>query len=250
MSSPNTETGFVAENIRIQKNEFSAHYDRFEIKPGKISVIIGPSGGGKTTLLRQCALVDSPAHGSISINGTTYWEQGKALQSRKLLWSKLAVVFQEFYLWPHLTAIENAVLPLSVNQQNCDEVDDLFEQLNISNIKNKSVIELSVGQRQRVAIARALAQKPAYLLFDEITSSLDNEQVHFLVKIIESKLSEGIGIGLITHHLAMARHFLKSDIENNFVFIDHGRITSRGTFKEYNSPNSTRLKSFFSDQYK
>ena len=140
------------------------------IKPGKITTLIGPSGSGKTTLLRAISLIDVPNSGDITIDGTKY----DFPLSDELMppWPKLSVVFQQLFLWPHLTLRQNILLPLG-EQTDQEYLKKLIGLFGMTDFIDHYPNQASVGQKQRAAFARALILKPKYLFLDEITSALD-----------------------------------------------------------------------------
>ena len=206
-----------------------------DIAPGQISCIIGPSGTGKTTLLRALCMLDLPDEGSISLDGTVLGPQDTP-------WPRVTAVFQSLFLWPHLTLRENIMLP--ARNHNPDAAKDIEGLINlfemghfIDNYPNQS----SVGQRQRVALARALILNPKYVLLDEITSALDVEQsARILTKLTHLK-ERGIGIFLITHHLGFAKR-----AADQIIFMSDGKVTEKGTPSLLEAPQTARLREFLS----
>ncbi len=211
------------------------------IKPGEITCVIGPSGGGKTTLLRALALLDYPDQGEIAFDGHTYQFPVK---EKEIVppWPKVTAVFQSLFLWPHLTLRENIMLPARTKNEKAEEdlkgLIDLFE---MGHFINHYPNEASVGQRQRVALARALILNPEYILMDEITSALDVEQTaKILTKLVHLK-ERGIGIFLITHQLGFTRH-----AADHIVFLESGVVAEEGTSDILKKPKTERLKKFLS----
>lgn len=214
-----------------------------DLEPGKISVIIGPSGSGKTTLLKVLSMLDPPYAGTIAVDD---WqvkfplEKGVKLQPP---WPKLTVVFQQLFLWPHLTLLQNITLPVFLrqgkeDQQRVEELIDLFEMRSfIYRYPN----EASLGQRQRAALARALLLQPKYLLLDEITSSLDVEQVAIILTYLKKLALAGIGILTVTHLLHFAR-----EAADNVIFMESGQIIEKGGKEVLLSPSQERIKRFLS----
>ena len=167
------------------------------LNPGEISVIIGPSGSGKTTLLKVLALVEQPDSGKIIVDDEQF--NFPPVVASQPPWPKITVVFQQLFLWPHLTLLQNIQLPLSLRQKayngkdrrvaagNLDpgfsdqdeqrRLGDLIELFEMQSFVHRYPNEASLGQRQRAALARAVILQPKYLLLDEITSSLDVEQI-------------------------------------------------------------------------
>ncbi len=189
--------------------------------------LIGPSGGGKSTLLRLLAGLLVPDEGSLAIDGVEIPRQPAALRAYR---SRLGIVFQSFNLFPHLSAWENIRLPLiqvhhlppSTASQRAREVLCRFQ---LTDHGHKRPSELSGGQRQRVAIARAIAIQPQLLLFDEPTSALDPEMTAEVLDLLAELRSEGRPLVLVTHAMGFARH-----IANLVGFV------SEGTLREIASP--------------
>ena len=170
-------------------------------------VLVGPSGGGKTTLLRILAGLEIPDSGNVELNGDSIqFHEPALLRYRRTV----GVVFQAFNLFPHLTALENIVLPLEkVHSHSPAQAHDIALQLlrrfQLDAHANKKPAALSGGQRQRVAIARAVAIKPRVVLFDEPTSALDPEMTAEVLEMIEQLREEGTDLILVTHEMGFAR---------------------------------------------
>lgn len=170
-------------------------------------VLIGPSGGGKSTLLRILAGLEAPDAGTIAINSQPLPREEEALRTYR---RGIGVVFQSFNLFPHLTALRNITLPLEVvhGRPAADAREIALQHLarfRLAEHAGKKPGELSGGQRQRVAIARALSIEPKLLLFDEPTSALDPEMTGEVLDVIEELRSEQRDIIVVTHHMAFAR---------------------------------------------
>jgi polar amino acid transport system ATP-binding protein len=205
-------------------------------------VLIGPSGGGKTTLLRILAGLEIPDSGSVELNGDPIPLQESALLHYR---RTVGVVFQAFNLFPHLTALENIVLPLEkVHQHAPAQARDLALQLlcrfQLDTHAHKKPAALSGGQRQRVAIARAVAIKPRVVLFDEPTSALDPEMTAEVLDMIKQLREEGTDLILVTHEMGFAR--LAAD---RVAFLSAGRILEFGETKSiFDSPKMEECKRF------
>lgn len=216
-----------------------------DIEPGKITCLIGPSGSGKTTLLRALGLLEYPEQGDIAVDNKKYKFPLPAdkPEIKKGPWPKITVVFQSLFLWPHMTLRENIALPAlnkkrSIN--NLDKkIDKLVEAFDMSAFINRYPNEASLGQRQRVALARALILEPQYVLLDEITSSLDVEQIEKILNYLQMLRAEGMGVFLITHLLGFARR-----ASDKIIFIDGGKIQEQGGPEILANPQSPRLKQF------
>lgn len=215
-----------------------------EIKPGTISCVIGPSGTGKTTLLRALALLDFPDTGTIHIDGQEF-QFGPDLPPpapERTIWPNVTAVFQSLFLWPHLTLRENILLPARARnaaaEKDIEGLINFFEMGHfISNYPNQA----SIGQRQRVALARALILNPRYILLDEITSALDIEQTAKILTKLAQLKERGIGIFLITHHIGFA-----AKAADQIIFMSDGIIAEHGPPTILDNPKSERLKKFLS----
>jgi polar amino acid transport system ATP-binding protein len=205
-------------------------------------VLVGPSGGGKTTLLRILAGLEIPDTGNVELNGDAIqFEESALLCYRR----SIGVVFQAFNLFPHLTALENIVLPLEkVHSHSPAQAHDIALQLlcrfQLDAHANKKPAALSGGQRQRVAIARAVAIKPRVVLFDEPTSALDPEMTAEVLDMIEQLREEGTDLILVTHEMGFAR--LAAD---RVAFLSQGRILEFGETKSvFDAPKTEQCKRF------
>jgi polar amino acid transport system ATP-binding protein len=172
-----------------------------------VLALVGPSGGGKSTLLRIVAGLEIPDSGAISIDGVPIPRSETELRAYR---RKIAVVFQAFNLFPHLSALENVVLPLrEVHGMSAAaaaaRAGEVLERFQLAAHAGKRPAALSGGQRQRVAIARAIATRPAFLLLDEPTSALDPEMTGEVLDLIAELRDEGRSLILVTHEMGFAR---------------------------------------------
>jgi polar amino acid transport system ATP-binding protein len=215
-----------------------------DVARGDVVAIIGRSGSGKSTLLRCVNGLETYQSGSISVDGI---EVGGAKTNLRDLRRHVGMVFQQFNLFPHLTAGENVMLaPKVVNKGTPGELKDLAQSLlakvGLSDKFDSYPSQLSGGQQQRVAIARALAMKPAVLLCDEITSALDPELVNEVLKVVEQLAAEGITLMLVTHEMRFAR-----DVGTKLVFMHQGKVHEEGPPKQlFSSPKTPELAQFAS----
>lgn len=213
------------------------------IKPGQITTLIGPSGSGKTTLIRALSLLDPPDSGAISIYDKDY--QFPLENNRKIEppWPNVTVVFQQLFLWPHMTLRENITLPLkNRNKEDSEEhLKELIKMFEMQGFIDRYPNETSLGQRQRAALARALVLNPSYILMDEITSALDVEQVSIILKHLQLLRDEGIGILVVTHLIGFARR-----ASDQVVVIDEGKVLEIGGREVLASPKNKRVQQFLS----
>lgn len=222
-----------------------------EVKEGECVAIIGPSGGGKSTILRCLNKLEDIQKGTIEIEGETLCkDEGKGAvyvkpaDVRRLV-TKMGMVFQQFNLFPHMTVLENLIeAPVQVQKRNKDEVIKeamaLLAKVGLSEKANAYPLQLSGGQQQRVAIARALAMKPAIMLFDEPTSALDPELTGEVLKTMKALAAEKTTMIVVTHEMGFAR-----DVADKVIFMSEGVAQVVGTPKEvFENPTNERLKSF------
>lgn len=213
-----------------------------DVAPGSITAIIGPSGGGKTTLLRALSLIEPPDKGTVTIEGKTHSFPLASNAAPPSPWPHLTVVFQQLFLWPHLTLRENLILPVENNftdakQKLLDEMTRYFELDYLDRYPSQA----SGGQKQRVALARAILLEPRYLLLDEITSALDVEQIARILEFLLLVRDRGCGIVLITHHLNFARK-----AANQIICLERGRVIEQGPAQILENPQNQRFKQFLS----
>ncbi len=205
-------------------------------------VLIGPSGGGKSTLLRILAGLEFPDSGSVAINGEkVLFEEPELLKYRRTI----GTVFQAFNLFPHLSALENITLPLEkVHGHSAPEADAIARQFltrfRLEKHAHKRPAELSGGQRQRVAIARAVSIKPRLLLFDEPTSALDPEMTADVLDMIKQLRDEGRDFVLVTHEMGFARQ-----IADQVALLADGHIVEAGSVHQvFEAPSSPVTSQF------
>ena len=222
---------------------------------GDIISIIGSSGSGKSTFLRCINFLETPDRGRIVVGGEEIRVKtdGKGRMvgaDRKQIDRvriQLGMVFQSFNLWSHMTVLQNVMEgPVHVLKQPKKDVHEeamaVLAKVGIAEKHGSYPSELSGGQQQRVGIARALAMKPAVLLFDEPTSSLDPELVGEVLKVIEELAAEGRTMIVVTHEMGFAR-----EVSNLTIFLDSGKIEEQGPPEQlFNNPRSARCRQFLS----
>lgn len=207
-----------------------------------VLALLGPSGGGKSTLLRVIGGLESPETGSLTIDGQRVPTGEKPLRTFR---SNIGTVFQSWNLFPHLDALANIMLPLTVvhglaAEAARDRSLELLERLHLTGHGHKRPAELSGGQRQRVAIARAVAIHPRLLLLDEPTSALDPEMTAEVLEVIADLKSEGRTFILVTHAMNFAR-----SIADQVAFLADGRIVEQGSGQAFfSAPQSETAQRF------
>lgn len=212
------------------------------IDKGEVVTLIGRSGSGKTTLLRMMNALEIPTEGTVYVNGKTYTEKDKKSQIE--VRKQSGMVFQNYNLFPHKSALENVMEGLvTVKKMKKSEAEQismkLLEKVGLLHVKDQRPHALSGGQ-QRVAIARALAMNPKVMLFDEPTSALDPELVNDVLKVIKELADEGMTMVIVTHEMRFAR-----EVSNHTVFIHEGKIAEQGTPDAmFNQPQTDELKRF------
>jgi polar amino acid transport system ATP-binding protein len=224
------------------------------VEPGGVAVIVGPSGSGKSTLLRTINHLEKVDGGHISIDGKLvgYEVRGRKLhelREKEILRQRtdIGMVFQNFNLFPHLTALENvAEAPVVAQGRSKDEARrrglELLDRVGLKDRAGAYPRQLSGGQQQRVAIARALALDPKILLFDEPTSALDPELVNEVLDVIRELAKSCTTLIIVTHEMGFAR-----DVADTVVFMDQGQIVEQGTPEQiFTNPQEPRTRSFFS----
>ena len=211
------------------------------IDQGETVVLIGPSGSGKSTMLRLLAQLETLDAGHIIINGMDLSTSREAAQLR----GHVGMVFQQFNLFPHLTARRNITLALrkvrKLSDQDADKrAADVLEQVGLAEKADAFPIQLSGGQQQRVAIARALAMEPTVMLFDEVTSALDPELVGEVVGVMKELTHSGMTMLVVTHEMRFAR-----EAAHRVVFFDQGVIVEEGPPAEiFVNPREPRTQQF------
>ena len=215
------------------------------INKGEVVAIIGPSGTGKSTLLRSLNLLEKPEGGTISVEGKEYNLTSRSSKEKLELRQHTEMVFQQFNLFKNKTALENVMEGLTVvkkipKEQAIQIALEELEKVGMSDRLNYYPKHLSGGQQQRVAIARALALKPNLLLMDEPTSALDPELVGEVLLTIKRAAKEGNTILLVTHEMDFVRN-----VANRIIFLEKGKIVADGTPHEiFDNPTNERLITF------
>ena len=214
------------------------------IYKGDVVVIIGPSGGGKSTFIRCLNLLEQPTAGKIYFEGEDITAKGFDVNRHR---QKVGMVFQQFNLFNNLTVLENITISLTkVKKQSEEESKEkalkLLKRVGLEDKENAYPSQLSGGQKQRIAIVRALAMEPDVLLFDEPTSALDPEMVGEVLQVISDLARYGITMVVVTHEMGFARK-----VGTRVLFMDGGQIAEQGTPEEiFEHPQNARTKEFLS----
>ena len=211
---------------------------------GDVVVIIGPSGGGKSTFIRCLNLLEQPTAGKIYFEGEDITAKGFDVNRHR---QKVGMVFQQFNLFNNLTVLENITISLTKVKKKSEEESKekalkLLKRVGLEDKANAYPSQLSGGQKQRIAIVRALAMEPDVLLFDEPTSALDPEMVGEVLQVISDLAHDGITMVVVTHEMGFARK-----VGTRVLFMDGGQIAEQGTPEEiFEHPQNARTKEFLS----
>ena len=214
------------------------------VKRGEVCFIFGPSGGGKSTLLRCINHLEAPDSGRIIVDGIPVTD---AKTNIDLVRAEVGIVFQLFNLFPHLTVLGNVTLAQEkVRKRSKAEAErvgmELLERVGIPEKANAYPSQLSGGQKQRVAIARALAMNPKIMLFDEPTSALDAEMIKEVLDVMMDLAQEGMTMVVVSHEMGFAKA-----AADRMVFLDAGQIIEEATPEElFKNPKEERTKQFLS----
>ena len=214
------------------------------VEVGEVVVIFGPSGSGKSTFIRTINRLEEHQKGEIIVDGI---ELSHDIRNIEAIRREVGMVFQQFNLFPHLTAIQNVTLgPIWVRRwpkkKAEEEAMKLLERVGIPEQAHKYPAALSGGQQQRVAIARALAMQPKIMLFDEPTSALDPEMIKEVLDVMQELADSGMTMLVVTHEMGFARA-----AADRLLFFDGGVIVERGTPQQiFNNPQEERTKLFLS----
>ena len=215
-----------------------------KVKKGDVIAIIGPSGCGKSTFLRSLNLLEVPTSGQILFEGTDITAKKTDIN---VVRQKIAMVFQQFNLFPNMTIRQNIMLApvklkLMTEKEAYDKADELLKRIGLDSKADAYPMQLSGGQKQRIAIVRTLAMNPDVILFDEPTSALDPEMVGEVLQVMRDLAKEGMTMVVVTHEMGFAR-----EVANRVMFINEGVIAEEGTPQEiFTSPKSQRLQEFLS----
>ncbi|NMM43169.1 amino acid ABC transporter ATP-binding protein [Rhodospirillaceae bacterium KN72] len=257
-----TENSSSPANALITARGLGKHYGTFQALSGidldilksEVTCLIGPSGSGKSTLLRCLNFLEAYDEGEVRIDGQLVgWQDGKASPRKPVSATKLreqrrqvGMVFQQFNLWPHMTAAQNVAEALvQVKGLSKAEARDkailALARVNLRDKADNHPSALSGGQQQRVAIARAIAMEPRVVLFDEPTSALDPELVGEVLNVMRDLAADGMTMVVVTHEMGFAAH-----VANRVAFLDHGKLVACVPPDEIfrQDPADPRIRSF------
>ncbi|WP_374120438.1 amino acid ABC transporter ATP-binding protein [uncultured Acidaminococcus sp.] len=209
----------------------------------EVVVVIGPSGGGKSTFLRCLNYLEVPTSGTITFDGILLNGEANINEVRK----EVGMVFQRFNLFPHMTVMDNLILaPMIVRHEKKEEAVEkaklYLDKVGLLNKADAYPGSLSGGQQQRVAIARALCMKPKAMLFDEPTSALDPEMINEVLDVMKNLAQEGMTMVVVTHEMGFAR-----EVGDRILFLDGGKILEQGDPTEFFAhPKNERAQNFLS----
>lgn len=225
-------------------NMYALRHVDLEIETGEKIVIIGPSGSGKSTLIRCINGLERPTEGRIIVDGIDV-TAGKVDARR--LYADVAMVFQDFNLYPHKTVLENVTIaPMRVQHVPREEAErsgaEYLQRVGLCDKVSEYPTKLSGGQKQRVAIARALNMHPRIILFDEPTSALDPEMIQEVLEVIKDLAKSNITMVIVTHEMGLAR-----EAADRVVFMEAGQVVDTGTPKElFDEAKNPRIQAFLS----
>ncbi|MDR7002562.1 amino acid ABC transporter ATP-binding protein [Neobacillus niacini] len=223
-------------NMEVLKN-ISTTIDR-----GEVVSIIGPSGSGKSTFLRCLNLLETPTKGKVLVNNQDITDPKTNIMKVR---QQIGMVFQHFYLFPHLTVLENLMYaPMKVKGESREiaetKAKKLLASVGLTEKASAYPGNLSGGQKQRVAIARALAMEPELMLFDEPTSALDPEMVKEVLNVMKDLAGSGMTMAIVTHEMGFAK-----EVADRVIFLDEGQLLEEGPPQEFFShPKTTRARDF------
>lgn len=214
------------------------------VTSGEVVVVCGPSGSGKSTLIRCINRLEKFQKGELFVDGTPLHDYSTNLTKLR---AEIGFVFQQFHLYPHMTALQNVALaPINVRKMKRADAEALahekLDRVGLADKADAHPTQLSGGQQQRVAIARALAMMPKVMLFDEATSALDPEMIGEVLDVMKTLAKEGMTMVVVTHEMGFAR-----EVADRVIFMDEGAIVEVGSPEHFfTNPTHDRTKLFLS----
>jgi polar amino acid transport system ATP-binding protein len=212
------------------------------VAKGEVVVVCGPSGSGKSTLIRTINQLEPVDQGHLTVDGMDLSDKKTDINKLR---AEIGFVFQQFNLYPHLTALANITLaPVKIRKTTKKEAETqamkLLERVGLAEKSSSYPAQLSGGQQQRVAIARALAMRPKIMLFDEPTSALDPEMIGEVLAVMKDLAESGMTMVVVTHEMGFAR-----EVSDRVVFMDHGVILEEGNPEDFfKNPQHERARQF------
>lgn len=250
-----TNTASPVVRVQNARKSFGGHEVlrgiSLEVSAGEVVAIIGPSGGGKSTLLRSMTLLERLDDGDLAFgdlevaHGGTYGDKTVLAQARECF----GLVFQNYNLFPHFSVLRNVSdAPVCVKKQSRADAEkrarELLAKMGLEGNEDKVPCQLSGGQQQRVSIARALAMDPQVIFFDEPTSALDPELTSGVLRVIRTLAQEGLTMVIVTHEMAFAR-----EVADRVIFMDGGLIVEQGSAQELiDHPREARTQAFLAGE--
>jgi polar amino acid transport system ATP-binding protein len=261
MKKPNSGNTLTPAEYLVDARHVGKHFGALKVlddvslavRKSEVTCIIGPSGSGKSTLLRSLAFLEEYSEGEIYIEGELIGyvtdRNGRRVRAPQAEINRVrrnvGMVFQQFNLWPHMTAVENVAEALvRVRKLSKAEAREralaMLDKVGLADRADNHPARLSGGQQQRVAIARALAMEPHIMLFDEPTSALDPELVGEVLQVMKNLANDGMTMVIVTHEMGFA-----AQVADTVVFIDHGKIEAQGSPEDvFHNAQQPRLKQF------
>jgi len=261
MKKPNSGNTLTPAEYLVDARHVGKHFGALKVlddvslavRKSEVTCIIGPSGSGKSTLLRSLAFLEEYSEGEIYIEGELIGyvtdRNGRRVRAPQAEINRVrrnvGMVFQQFNLWPHMTAVENVAEAL-VRVRKLSKAEArkralaMLDKVGLADRAENHPARLSGGQQQRVAIARALAMEPHIMLFDEPTSALDPELVGEVLQVMKNLANDGMTMVIVTHEMGFA-----AQVADTVVFIDHGKIEAQGSPEDvFHNAQQPRLKQF------
>ena len=261
MKKPNSGNTLTPAEYLVDARHVGKHFGALKVlddvslavRKSEVTCIIGPSGSGKSTLLRSLAFLEEYSEGEIYIEGELIGyvtdRSGRRMRAPQAEINRVrrnvGMVFQQFNLWPHMTAVENVAEAL-VRVRKLSKAEArkralaMLDKVGLADRADNHPARLSGGQQQRVAIARALAMEPHIMLFDEPTSALDPELVGEVLQVMKNLANDGMTMVIVTHEMGFA-----AQVADTVVFIDHGKIEAQGSPEDvFHNAQQPRLKQF------